>query len=97
MLGLARPVGASSSHHVSATRCQVPARGAPALKWVAMASAMVTKLPLNMLTPDTSCLPELKTRDMRAIRQLSRVFSSFYDLAFAIGGPLNSDSMTMAT
>jgi hypothetical protein len=26
---------------------------APALKWVAMASAMVTKLPLNMLTPDT--------------------------------------------
>jgi hypothetical protein len=26
---------------------------ASALKWVAMASAMVTKLPLNMLTPDS--------------------------------------------
>jgi len=53
MLGLARPAGAPLSRHASAVRCQVPARVAPALKWVAMASAMVTKLPLNMLTPDT--------------------------------------------
>jgi hypothetical protein len=48
MLGLARPAGAP----LSAARCQVPGRVAPALKWVAMASAMVTKRPLNMLTPD---------------------------------------------
>ena len=52
MLGLARPAGAPLSRHASATR-PVPGRLAPALKWVAMASAMVTKLPLNMLTPDT--------------------------------------------
>jgi hypothetical protein len=53
MLGLARPADAPLSRHVSATRGQVPGRLASALKWVAMASAMVTKLPLNMLTPDT--------------------------------------------
>jgi hypothetical protein len=49
MLGLARPAAAP----LSATRCPVPGRVAPALRWVAMASAMVTKLPLNMLTPDS--------------------------------------------
>ena len=53
MLGLARPAGALLSCHASATRVQLPGRVAPALEWVAMASAMVTKLPLNMLTPDT--------------------------------------------
>jgi hypothetical protein len=53
MLGLERPAGAPLSRHASATRCPVPAPVAPALKWVAMASAMVTKLPLNMLTPDS--------------------------------------------
>ena len=53
MLGLERPAGAPFSRHASATRCPVPVRLASALKWVAMASAMVTKLPLNMLTPDT--------------------------------------------
>ena len=57
MLGLAQPAGAPLSRHVSATRVQVPGRVAPALapavEHVAMASAMVTKLPLNMLTPDT--------------------------------------------
>ena len=47
-----------------------PAVAAFALKWVAMASAMVTKLPLNMLTPDTCfTMPDLKTLGMRAIRQ----------------------------
>jgi hypothetical protein len=53
MLGLEQPAGAPLSRHASATRCQLPARVASALKWVAMASAMVTKLPLNMLTPDS--------------------------------------------
>lgn len=53
MLGLARPAGAPFSRDASATCCEVSARVAPALKWIAMASAMVTKLPLNMLTPDT--------------------------------------------
>jgi hypothetical protein len=53
MLGLEGPGGVPFSRHASATCCQVPARVAPALKWVAMASAMVTKLPLNMLTPDS--------------------------------------------
>jgi hypothetical protein len=54
MLGLPCPAAAPFSRHASATRCQVPGLlAAPALKWVAMASAMVTKLPLNMLTPDT--------------------------------------------
>ena len=53
MLGLARSAGALFSRDASATGCEVPARVARALKWVAMASAMVTKLPLNMLTPDT--------------------------------------------
>ena len=54
MLGLARPAGAPLSRHASATRCPWPAAAPPALKWVAIASAMVTKLPLNMLTPDLS-------------------------------------------
>jgi len=53
MLGLERPAGAPFSRHASATRCPAPVRLASALKWVAMASAMVTKLPLNMLTPDS--------------------------------------------
>ena len=52
MLGLERPAAAPFSRHASATRCPAPVRLASALKWVAMASAMVTKLPLNMLTPD---------------------------------------------
>ena len=52
MLGLARPAGAAS-RHVSATRCPGSGAAPPALKWVAIASAMVTKLPLNMLTPDS--------------------------------------------
>jgi hypothetical protein len=54
MLGLARPAGAVLSRHVSATRCPWSVAAPPALKWVAIASAMVTKLPLNMLTPDLS-------------------------------------------
>ena len=58
MLGLARPAETPFSRHASATRCEVPGRVAPALKWVAMASAMVTKLPLNMLTPDTCDFPD---------------------------------------
>ena len=57
MLGLARPACAPLSRHASATRVQVPGRVAPAfalaVEQVAMASAMVKKLPLNMLTPDT--------------------------------------------
>ena len=57
---LARPAGAPLSRHASATCCLVPPLAAAALKWVAMASAMVTKLPLNMLTPDIGLqvLPE---------------------------------------
>lgn len=51
MLGLARPAGAPLSRHALATRCPGPGAAPPALKWVAIASAMVTKLPLNMLTP----------------------------------------------
>lgn len=52
MLGLAQPAGAALSRHASATRCPWSGAAPPALKWVAIASAMVTKLPLNMLTPD---------------------------------------------
>src|SRR5262245_51271477 len=52
MLWLERPAGATLSRHGSLC-CPVPAAADVALKWVAMASAMVTKLPLNMLTPDT--------------------------------------------
>ena len=54
MLGLAWPAGAPLSRHASATRCRWSGAAPPALKWVAIASAMVTKLPLNMLTPDLS-------------------------------------------
>ena len=53
MLGLARPAGAPLSRHASATLRHEPDVPLVAPKWVAMASAMVTKLPLNMLTPDT--------------------------------------------
>ncbi len=53
MLGLARPAGAPFSREASAARCRGAGAAACALKWVAMASAMVTKLPLNMTTPDT--------------------------------------------
>lgn len=53
MLELALPAAAPLSRDVSGARCQLPGRVASALKWVAMASAMVTKLPLNMLTPDS--------------------------------------------
>jgi hypothetical protein len=52
MFGLARPAGAALSCHASATRCPGAGAAPAALKWVAIASAMVTKLPLNMLTPD---------------------------------------------
>lgn len=52
MLGLARPAGAPLSRHASATPRHWPPAAPLALKWVAIASAMVTKLPLNMLTPD---------------------------------------------
>jgi hypothetical protein len=52
MLGLAPPADAALSCHASPTRCRGPGAAPAALKWVAIASAMVTKLPLNMLTPD---------------------------------------------
>jgi hypothetical protein len=68
MLGLARPVGASLSCHASAARCLAPGAASCALKWVAMASAMDTKLPLNMLTPDCNETFVLKTHGARAIR-----------------------------
>jgi hypothetical protein len=55
----------------------VPAELAPALRWVAMASAIVTKLPLNMSYPGQwSCLPGIKTRGKRSIRQRRRAFGS---------------------
>jgi hypothetical protein len=54
MLALAPPIDAVLSCQASATRCPGPGAAPPALKWVAIASAMVTKLPLNMLTPDLS-------------------------------------------
>jgi hypothetical protein len=96
MLWLGRPAGGALSRHASVTRCDVAAAALLALKWVAMASAMITKLPLNMLTPDTGPeLVTLKTRGTRAIRQRPRVFGSLHD--FGAGGPLNSVSMTIAT
>ncbi len=52
MLGLARPAGAPLSRHASATPRHGSDAAPVALKWVAIASAMVTKLPLNMLTPN---------------------------------------------
>jgi hypothetical protein len=57
MLGFTRLSGAALSRHASATR-HAPAVAGRALKWLAMASAMLTKLPLNMLTP------ELQTRNI---------------------------------
>jgi len=53
MFELPRELAVPLSRHVSATRCPAPALAVPALEWAAMASAMATKLPLNMLTPDT--------------------------------------------
>jgi hypothetical protein len=66
MLWFAKPAGAALSRHASVTRGHVAGAALPALKWVAMASAMITKLPLNMLTPDTG--PELVT-----LRRAARV------------------------
>lgn len=53
MFALARSALLVSSRPVSVTRPQVSAVADVAPKWVAIASAIVTKLPLNMLTPDT--------------------------------------------
>jgi hypothetical protein len=52
MLWFARPAGALLSRHASVARCHEADAAFLALKWVAIASAMITKLPLNMLTPD---------------------------------------------
>jgi hypothetical protein len=69
MLGSARPADELLSRQSSAPRCHEPALAACALKWFAMASAIVTKLPLNMLTPDLQPVTlDLKTHGARAIR-----------------------------
>lgn len=71
-----------------------------------MASAIVTKLPLNMLTPDTDKLS--KTEDARRPRNSTlkrqkvasrtvRQWRQDRESAFGTGGPLNSDSMMTAT
>jgi len=105
MLGLARLADAVPSHHASATR-QALAVAARSFKWLAMASAIVTKLPLNMLTPAAflnhqpkdAPHPRNSTRTTgkvawRTVRQWRQDFDS----ALGAGGPLNSDSIVTAT
>lgn len=107
MLAFSRLAGAPFSRPASATRHAV-AVAARALKWRAMASAMVTKLPLNMLTPDfqtehsiyrRTAPAQFDRQDAKSCAKNGALMADpdYLESAFAIGGPVNSDSMVTST